>query len=70
MTLLDKQLRNQALEDFACPNCGQPPGQRCRKARRDWLDRFTIYDYVNPHQERVELAYRSEFWDEYRGGDC
>ena len=43
---------------YRCPECGVTPGGRCRKARRDWLDRFTLYDYVKPHTERLVLAWR------------
>jgi hypothetical protein len=35
------------------------PGRPCRKPTRDWLDRFTMYNNVNPHTERVMLAWRA-----------
>jgi hypothetical protein len=49
----------RAALEHDCPECGQPPGRRCRKPTRDWLDRSTIYNYVNPHPERVQVAWRA-----------
>jgi hypothetical protein len=44
---------------YACPACGATRGGRCRVARRDWLNRLTLYDNVSPHTERIMLAWRA-----------